>query len=66
MRAISAFLNGAGSRRNLKVGRTDRTRLMLTDLLVTAEFPGEPIRARAATRGERDRGPARRAQRLPR
>jgi hypothetical protein len=34
MRAVSAFLNGAGSRRNLKGNSTDRGLLRLTDLLV--------------------------------
>src|SRR5882757_6159549 len=45
MHATLAFLNGAGSRRNLKSGSTDRRLLTLTDLLFTTGFTPEPARA---------------------
>jgi hypothetical protein len=70
MHATLAFLNGAGSRRNLKSGSTDRRLLMLTNLLFTTGFtpqPGylqaEPVYLRAALSG---RAPARRSQKFPR
>jgi hypothetical protein len=74
MRAISAFLNGAGSRRNLKRGSndrgggTDRGLLKLTDLLVaTGGAPAFPLRVRAtAGRQSGAQAPARRSQRFPR
>jgi len=68
MRAVSAFLNGAGSRRNLKGDGTDRGLLRLTDLLVvTGVALALPIRIRA-TQGTypEAQAPARRSQRFPR
>jgi hypothetical protein len=68
MRAISAFLNGAGSRRYLKGGSTDRGLLKLLDLFVITGVASElPLRIRA-TQGTHPgtRAPARRSQRFPR
>jgi hypothetical protein len=73
MRAISAFLNGAGSRRNLKGGRnpkggTDRGLLKLMDLFVnTGVASALPLRI-YATQGTHPgaSAPARRSQRFPR
>jgi hypothetical protein len=65
MHATLAFLNGAGSRRNLKSGSTDRRLLTLTDLLFTTGFTPEPARADNARRTQRGRAPARRSQRFP-
>ena len=48
MRAISAFLNGAGSRRYLKGGSADRGLLKLLDLFVITGVASElPLRIRA-------------------
>ena len=68
MRAISAFLNGAGSRRNLKGGRPDRGLLKLMDLFVnTSIASGIPARIHATQGTHPDaRAPARRSQRSPR
>jgi hypothetical protein len=72
MRAISAFLNGAGSRRNLKGGGPDRGLLKLMDLFVnTSVAPGipygVPVRIHATQGTHPDaRAPARRSQRFPR
>jgi hypothetical protein len=57
MRAISAFLNGAGSRRYLKGGSTDRGLLKLLDLFVITGVASElPLRIRQHR--VRTRGPA--------
>jgi hypothetical protein len=67
MHATLAFLNGAGSRRNLKSGSTDSRLLTLTDLLFTTGFTPEAVRGRT-TPGARTRGraPGRRSQRFAR
>jgi hypothetical protein len=76
MRAISAFLNGAGSRRNFKGGGPDRGLLKLMDLFVNTGFAsripygipyGVPVRIHATQGMHPDvRAPARRSQRFPR
>jgi hypothetical protein len=66
MHATLAFLNGAGSRRNLKSGSTDRRLLTLTDLLFTTGFTPEAARARTPGARTRGRASARRSQRFPR
>jgi hypothetical protein len=65
MHATLAFLNGAGSRRNLKSGSTDRRLLMLTNLLFTTGFTPQSGYLRAGARA-RGRAPARRSQQFPR
>ncbi len=43
MRAVLAFLNGAGSRRRRQSGSTDRGLLALTDLLLNRGIPGKRV-----------------------
>jgi hypothetical protein len=63
MRAPMAFLNGAGSRRKLKFGRTNRGALRLTDLLFYTGVTLQPAPTRSgahrvhSNRGSRRQGP---------
>jgi hypothetical protein len=68
MRAISAFLNGAGSRRNVRAGATNRGLSKLTDLFVTTGImPAVPFQVRTAPAAHpQGRVAARRSQRFPR
>ncbi|MDB6085302.1 MAG: hypothetical protein JWN43_3183 [Gammaproteobacteria bacterium] len=67
MRAISAFLNGAGSRRNLKAGGTDPSRLKLAELLFTPGLRFGPVQVHTASVGRiRGRAPAGGSPRFPR
>jgi hypothetical protein len=43
MRAVLAFLNGAGSRRSCQSGNTDRGLLALTDLLLQPGIPAKQV-----------------------
>jgi hypothetical protein len=68
MRAISAFLNGAGARGKVKAGGTDRSRLSLIDVLITMGLTrGEPIKIGSTPlQGGSRRATARGPQRFPR
>jgi hypothetical protein len=67
MRAISAFLNGAGARRKVKAGGTDRSRLSLINVLFTMGLTREPIKIGSTPlQGGSRRAPPRGPQRFPR